>query len=232
MSQPDHFRSGQFDRRIAIALVIAVALVVSSGVLYGRYSQRWGPPPDLIAAGKYLKTMPSQIGVWQLAEEKEMRKSVRRMLECAGYVNRRYVNQETGAIVSVSIIVGPPGPTAVHTPEICYSSRAHELTGARRRELVGGAGPQESSFWSVDFRAKNPLAEGLRVHYAWSRGERWAASKSPRYEFAAAPLLYKLQLAASRDTNADDAAPDAGKQFLAALLGSDWALHPKTSHDN
>jgi hypothetical protein len=144
------------------------------------------------------------------------------MLECAGYVSRRYVNQKTGQVVNLSVIVGPSGPTAVHTPEICFSSRAYDQQGPRRSVELTASEGKTDSFWSLDFTTTNVLAEGLRVYYAWSLGERWEASEYPRYKFAASPLLYKLQLAAALPPQLDRAEADAGREFLNELIKSDW----------
>ena len=208
-----------------LVLAIGVGIVLSTGVLYGHYSQRWGPPIDLVAAGSHLDSFPRQLGKWQLTEELPMGDSALAMLECAGYVNRRYVNQESGQTVSIAIIVGPAGPTAVHTPEICFSSRAYELQDQRRSVVIGAAPDAEHSFWCVDFKTRNVLADQLRVYYAWSRGERWEASTSPRVKFAAAPLLYKIQLAGLTASGTKTFDSDPCRQFLDELLDSEWTLN-------
>ena len=147
---------------------------------------------------------------------------VAEMLQCAGYVNRRYVNQQTGQTVNLAIIVGPPGPTAVHTPEICFSSRAYDVQGDRQKIVLESSPTVRHTFWSVDFSTKNPLADGLRVYYAWNRGDAWEASASPRYEFAAAPMLYKLQLAGPIGHSKSDQGSDPGREFLEDLLKTGW----------
>lgn len=209
-----------------LVLAIGVSIVLSAGVLYGHYSQRWGPPVDLVAAGSHLDSFPRQLGKWELVEELPMGDSALVMLECAGYVNRRYANQESGETVSVAIIVGPAGPTAVHTPEICFSSRAYELQDQRRSVVIGTAPDAKQSFWCVDFKTRNLLADQLRVYYAWSRGERWEASTSPRVKFAAEPVLYKIQLASTISPAAQTVDSDSCRRFLEVLINSEWAITP------
>lgn len=205
-----------------LALILGAFLTLSAGVLYGQYSQRWGPPADLTAAATHLASLPHQIGNWKLAEESPMQKSTQEMLQCAGYVNRSYINQQTGQTVNLAIIVGPAGPTAVHTPEICYSSRAYDVQGDRQKIVLESSPSAKNSFWSVDFTTKNPLADGLRVYYAWNQGDAWQASASPRYEFAAAPMLYKLQLAGPIGRSKNEKASDPGREFLEELLKTGW----------
>lgn len=211
--------SGQ--RAFVLAVVGATALVAAGGAVYGRISQRWGPPPRLAEAGAQLATLPDVFGDWKLQEELPMDEGAKRMLECTGSLNRRYVNRQTGDEVTMAMIVGPAGPTAVHTPEICYSSQAYNQLDDRRLEVVVDDKGVHQSFWRVSFEPRNSSAEQLHVYYAWRDDEQWRASQSPRFEFAAAPLLYKIQVAAlgSASDKADD---DAGKQFLEDLLNSGW----------
>lgn len=207
-----------------LAGAIALALIVGGGALYGSYSQRWGPPADLVAMGQAVEQMPDQIGEWVMLDKAPMGKTTLEMLECAGYVNRRYQHRDSGQIVNLAIIVGPPGPIAVHTPEICFSSRAYEQQSSRDRTQLKSAQGDEHSFWCVNFDTKNVLANKLRVYYAWSLGPRWNASESPRYEYAANPALYKLQLSAEVPPGELGDKVDPGKEFLQALIDSNWHL--------
>lgn len=207
-----------------LALSIAVVATLAGGVLYGKYSQRWGTPPDLKAAGAQVEALPANIGDWQLAEELTMSPTAVKMLECAGNVSRRYIHPPTGREVTVAVIVGPSGPTAVHTPEICYSSRAYEVEGARRQVKLSDSQAPVDTFWTLDFSTRNVLASKLRVYYAWSDGGSWKASESPRFEFAASPLLYKIQLATQLPSRQSKDEEDAGLDFLQQLNKSDWQI--------
>lgn len=207
-----------------LALNVAVVITLIGGALYGNYSQRWGPPADLVSAGAHLAELPRQFGRWNLVEEFPLGKTAEEMLECAGYVNRRYIHQDSGQTIHVAILVGPPGPIAVHTPEICFSSRAYDRQGERAKVAITTPAKSESTFWRVDFSTRNPLAESLRVYYAWSRGGSWVASDRPRFEYGAAPMLFKIQLAAPLAPGSDDSHPDPGRIFLEDLCKSDWRL--------
>lgn len=206
------------------ALALGILLTLSAGALYGKYSQRWGPPADLTAAAAQLEKMPRQIGDWKLVDESPMHDYEVEMLQCAGYVKRRYVNQQSGKAIDLAIIVGPSGPTSVHTPEICFSSRAYERQSQRQRIVVKSSSSNQHSFWRVDFSTKNALADDLRVYYAWSLGQQWEAADSPRLEFGAEPLLYKLQLAGAIAPGQGDDKRDPGREFLEELLKSGWEM--------
>ncbi len=81
---------------------------------------------------------------------------------------------------------------------------------------------EPNSFWRTDFTTRNLMASKLRVYYALSDGDRWQASPSPRYEFAAEPMLYKIQLATQVAPGIDVDQQDAGLEFLEDLTATDW----------
>ncbi len=207
-----------------LAPVLAVVITLVGGALHGRNSNRWGPPADRVAASAHLATMPKQIGRWKLVDELTIDEPSLTMLECAGYLHRRYTHQDTGQSINVAILVGPPGPIAVHTPEICFSSRAYEIQGQRKAVAMRGGGDKENSYWCTDFQSKNPFSDALRVYYGWSPGGQWKASTSPRYEYAGAPLLYKIQLAVPMTREMMDSDSDPGRQFLEDLRKSGWKM--------
>ena len=213
--------------------LLAILLTCSTGYIYGRLSQRWGTPVDLLAAADQLRTLPKSIGDWQMLEELPIAENVLQALECPGYANRRYVNQKTGDTVSIAIMIGPPGPIAVHTPEVCYSSRAYGIEDPRTEaafptEANGGDPPRTQSLWKVTFRDNRMAIDQLRVYYAWATGKNgstggaWRAASRPRYEFAGEPVLYKLQLAGLLTSDASEKERDPCHQFLEDLFHSHW----------
>ncbi len=217
-------KKASVDRRRFLALVAAaLGLTLATGVVYGRWTHRWGPPADLQAAAKQLEEFPRQIGDWKLSEETPLADAIIQTLECAGYVNRVYVHQSTGQLIRLAVIVGPPGPTAVHTPEICYSSRAYEISKSREKAIMGPPGASANSFWKTTLKSRNVGAEQLQVYYGWSIGDNWQASRSPRFEFGGNPLLYKIQLAGEIGDLSNRELADPCRDFLDALLRTHWA---------
>ena len=223
MKNLQSFKSRPNSVRRWIALAVAVLITLTGGILYGNYSQRWNSSAEMRSAAIHLGSFPREVGSWKAVEDSPIEESALQMLECEGHLNRRYVNGETGKSLQLAIMLGPPGPIAVHTPEICYSSRAYEQTDERAEAVLEASSGKRHSFWKVDFTTRNAMADDLRVYYAWSTGAKWQASDSPRFEFAGAPLLYKLQLASYVSPHAGDEGPDPGQQFLLELLKTPWA---------
>jgi hypothetical protein len=208
-----------------LALVLMIAIVMGAGIVYGRLSNRWGLPASIDLAVTQIESLPNQIGQWTSIEDVPMGKTEIEMLECAGYANRRYMHQDTKQVIQIAILVGPAGPIAVHTPEICYSSRAFSIQ--KPRQVVTIEPPQEdiNTFWEVEFASQNAFADGLQVLYAWSTGDRWVASESPRFEFAANPYLFKLQMATPLSRRQNEASREAAHDFLQQLCGV-WQSPP------
>jgi hypothetical protein len=211
-------------KQFLFLLCFGLALTVLSGWIYGYLLQRWGPGQDLMAAAKQLETFPTQFADWQLVREEPMQENVIQILSCAGYVNRQYVNRRTGDTVSIAITVGPSGPISVHTPEICYSSRAYSIQEQRRLAILSDKNGEPHSFWRVLFRSNNTIADQLCVYYAWAAEKAWKAVEFPRFEFAGRPTLYKLQLSSLVTPEVASKADNPCKHFLADLLATGWTI--------
>jgi hypothetical protein len=208
--------------RFLFLLTLGLTMTVVSGVVYGYYSQRWGPAPDLVASGRHLETLPTQIGDWDLLRQEAMSNAVIELLSCSGYVNRQYVNRRTGETISLAITVGPAGPISVHTPEICYSSRAYSIQEPRQPVSLSDQQGDVHSFWKLTFRSNNSSADQLHVYYGWTTSGLWKAAELPRFEFGGQPILYKLQMSSLVAPVAAASSNDPCKDFLADLLQLEW----------
>jgi hypothetical protein len=202
----------------SLAVAVVVAMTVLSGVIHGRMRNRWGPSPDMVAAAEKLAQIPHEFGDWRLQSTEEMNEATLNMLECAGYVVRNYVNRTTGDAVSVSVLLGPPGPIAVHTPEVCFASRNYESRGERKRVTIREAADRDDEFWILDFKLNNLQGDVLRTYYGWNAGERWVAPNDPRFQYAARPYLYKIQLSSRLQVGADSQSDDPCRRFLRAFV--------------
>ena len=108
-------------------------------------------------------------------------------------------------------MLGPSGPIAVHTPEVCFSSRDHKRIESRKETAVGESGDE---LWAMTFEANDLNANLIRVYYGWTPGNRWEASKNPRVSLASCPYLYKIQLATHLPAGMNIEDNDPCKNFL------------------
>ncbi len=186
-------RRPMHDTHWIFASLCAIGLVGLGGWIHGELANRWGVGTDVIALGERLRQVPLELGAWRAHADEELSESTLSLLECKGYLKRSYVHQGTGEVVSVAVMFGPKGPIAVHTPEICYSSRDVQQNEKRQAVAMDYDG-KENHFWKLSF-LKNTLDKGkLSVMYAWSDGGAWQASEAPR--FWRTNYLYKIQTAA------------------------------------
>jgi hypothetical protein len=141
-----------------------------------------------------------------------------RELQCAGYVNRRYVNQKLGREVAVLLMVGPAGPLVRHPPEICYGSRANKLLNDPVVVTVAGGDRRNHSFRFLKYKNTGSAGTEFSVCYAWTADGTWCVPDYPRARFGNAPLLYKLQVLTSDSMPKDGSLPAATSQFLHDFL--------------
>lgn len=190
------------------------------GLQFGHSASQFGNDQALKGAAKQLDGgLAERLGPWRLVSQQPMEKEVLEMLQCPAHINRVYVNEITGDMVSIFVIVGPPGPIAVHTPEVCYSSRDFTISEKRRTVTIVDRAEREHKLWQVELRSNDGSRPSQQVLYGWGTGKNWSAISEPRYTFAGQPYLYKIQLAGppKNTANGVDACGDFLKLFLADL---------------
>jgi hypothetical protein len=208
---------------IVLGLAAVVALTLLGGALEGRIRNRWGPSDTMRAAAQRLEEVPRRFGGpqndrWQLQSSEAMNEDTIEMLECTGYFVRTYANRRTGDVVSLFVTVGPAGPIAVHTPEICYSSSNYTSRDTRRQVAISDVQGHEDQFWALSFKSKRVQEDVLCVYYAWGAGNRWSAPDDARFAFAGWPYLYKIQVSATLPAGTDLKSSDTCREFLKDFL--------------
>jgi hypothetical protein len=201
-------------------VIIVVVLTVASGFIQGRMANRWGPPKDLIAIGQQLEKVPAEIGPWQQVSSDEISEDIRKMMQCAGYFVRTYVNAESGEEVTVAVLFGPSRPMSVHTPDICFASRANVPIADPERIEIAGSEQRADAFFHQTYKT-NSLAGGLvRAYWAWFADGRWSAPENHHFAFLTEPYLHKIQVVGDVLAGSESASdsPDTVQAFLTDFL--------------
>src|SRR5262249_31143018 len=152
---------------VALAGGVVLCGTLFGGWLQGRMATRWGADELLTSAAQRLEQpLSEQQGNWRLLKETQVSADVARMLQCPAHINRTYVHQQTGEVIIISVIIGPPGPISVHTPEVCYSSQDFALLGERLLVTIADRQEREHAFWQVSMEPKSVSHSAQRVLYA------------------------------------------------------------------
>jgi uncharacterized membrane protein len=212
-----HYDSSLASKGIFLAVTIAL-VTIAGGMIHGRLEHRWGTPEKLVALAAELERLPQNIGLWRLSKSTDIAPEVQEMLRTAGYINRTYIHAKTGAQVRVAILVGPTATIAMHTPEICYSSRAAVVHQSRQRVRIASAADRYDELWHLVFRPTSDIPDDIHVFYGWSTGDGWVAPDSQRLAFIGVPWLYKIQLAARASEQADSNGKAVGEDFLSQFI--------------
>lgn len=200
-------------------LAVVLFGTVGVGWVQGRLSNRWGLRQDAEQAAERLRPrLPDEVGNWRLRSDDKLPAPVQRILQCPAYITRVYEHQQTGDVVNVAVLLGPPGPISVHTPEVCYSSREFTPDGERHRVTISTTDNRRHVLWHLPLKANNLDASSLRVFYGWSTGSVWGAAEHPRFSYGGLPHLYKLQVAVTDHPASTAIDFDAGQDFLECFL--------------
>jgi hypothetical protein len=197
---------------------IALLLLVSYGIAEGLWTDRWHFSDTLERATARLSQVPRTFGAWQGQDEEELDPRQVAQAEMSGYVRRRYVNRQNGAEVSVLLVCGRPGPTAVHSPEVCYAGSGFTATQAPTIYEVTASGSASCTLWVGQFLRNGPTPEPLRIYWAWSANGAWQAADNPRVQLAHLPALYKLYVVRLLPRLDEPIAEDPCGEFLREFL--------------
>ncbi len=201
-------------------VLAALALILTAAVAHGVVSGRWSGGDKV----PQVPDVPLKIGDWVGEDQPSEVKD-------PGLANltRRYTHSRTGRSLLISLTVGHPGLTAIHTPEYCYRGSGYQVAAAIERRPADVPGAPPAAFWTTLFSKPSAAgAEQLRVFWAWSADGAWAAPDHPRLHYMGRPSLYKLYVVGN---GLPDVAP--GKDpllddFLASLLGTlNQSLFPR-----
>ena len=209
-------RSTNYFSSYAVAVTTIVVLTITSGIVQGRLGGRWHLTQDEYHLEKKLEEFPRDCGSWELHETLSLTPYAQSELECRSYLHRRYVHRDSGKAVTVAVLVGPAGPIAVHTPEICYSARDYELHEQRVQATIR-LNETQARLWKTTLYPTGTAAGSLRVYYGWNDGRGWVAPEEPRFFFVGRRRLYKVQIVASLPP-VSDAQDDPCTEFLQNFL--------------
>lgn len=193
-----------------VPIVIAVLAIVALTVVEGVMSERWGDNRLCGYCASLLDNVPKTIGEWT-ATDNQVTEIERKGSGARGYVSRTYHNDATGKDVGVWFIVGHARDTFRHTPDICYGGNGFTMEGNQARHELPLEDGKKATFFTATFGKSSAMGGEMKQRVFWSwfkpdtgsgepvvwRVPEGMTSSAIRYEFAAAPALYKLYFTVS-----------------------------------
>lgn len=188
-------------------LLIAVLLVVvATTAAHGIVTNRWNGGD----ATPTLPDIPLRFGNWNGEDQHSDFNE-----PGIAHLSRRYVNSVTGRTFVITLSLGHPGLTAIHTPEYCYTGSGYEMTTPITRRALDGT-PAE--FFTTVFQKPGAAAgESLRLFWSWSADGQWHAPAHPRLAFLGKPTLCKLYVVTAGGVDATPGRDPQLDEFLAGL---------------
>jgi hypothetical protein len=206
-----------------LPVAIAAALLVSSGVVHGLWTNRWHSSDALIRAVARVERVPLTVGPWkgQALGPPDVDARAFAKAGALGYWMRRYVNQKDGGQVIATLMCGQHGDIAVHPPEVCYTASGYEMVERPLPFIVKAGGGAPAEFRTTVFAPAGTehSSKGLRIFWAWNATGEWLAPEGDaRWTFRGAPFLYKLYVAHDIAGPAGPPDNDPGAGLLNSLL--------------
>jgi hypothetical protein len=213
-------------RRLLPGVVAAVSLLGLSAFV--RYRMEMSVV-DKIEATRFspfpLSEIPLEIGPWKGKEDK-LDEYIARKTGSTDNIARRYVNEQTGAVLEVLMLYGPAAEMGYHSPMACYPMAGFEVVGGgdvRPIDFELGGQKRTVGFRHLVFqRGEGGLAERQQVYYVWKYSDTYAMDLGQPSVFGRLPGMFKIQIGRGlARTESPDGRANAGnpcEDFLSRLM--------------
>ncbi len=192
-------------------VVVAVLLLAGGTLVNGKYAERWSPrdTEQLRRFTAAIPLLPKKIGPWsgtdELISDKEFAAT-----NCTAYVSRRFVNRQSGDVVSVYVVSGSARHITIHTPDWCYQGAGYKMQDKPVAYTLQDS-DLKPEFLTAEFRKPNPADPNqerkLRIFWTYSYDGDWQGPKRAKITYSARSALYKIYLitdVTQRESGVDD----------------------------
>jgi hypothetical protein len=175
-------------------VALACAILVAAGLLRWWQEQRIQAVIETGHVSPFpLKSLPMTLGSWRVPGDHEatLEPEIVQVTKCVDYIQRHYVNEQTGVGVDVLVLYGPS--TIAHVPEVCYPGAGFSLVDGPHDRVFPVAGGK-ADFASLIFaKGEGGAADRQQVFYALRYGGKWSVDLDYKV-INRLPGLYKIQL--------------------------------------
>jgi hypothetical protein len=200
-----------------LRIITATTVMIAAGIVSAKWTNRFGPTPELVALSARFESVPIVLGDWK-AEAFQLPARERKMAGAAACLARRYRNPRLKASVTVLLLGGLPGDIATHTPDVCYPGAGFTMGSSTSFPRDYGPPQRHAEFQTVLATRTGPNASVLRIYWGWNAGKGWSAPDDPRWRFVAEPVLSKLYVVRETAGQIVDPRNDVANDFMALLL--------------
>jgi hypothetical protein len=197
---------------------LAALAVLATAVVHGVWTGRWQEAAAAPATAN-LQQIPLRLGEWrgQLLDL-----NVREAADYSAVLYRRYVHERTGAVVSVVLVAGRPGPVSIHAPDYCYPASGYDKAFWLPYKLTLDNNRPPAEFMTGQLTKTQAAGQShLRVFWSWYAGGAWSVPDNPRWTFAGQNCLYKIHVVRETLSTGEgldnDPCVDLLRLFLAAF---------------
>lgn len=217
--------AGMF-RRLLPGIVAAVALLGLSAAIRYRMEQAVAARIEATKFSPFaLSDIPMEIGPWKGKEDK-LDEYIARKTGSTDHIARRYVNENTGAVLEVLMLYGPAAEMGFHHPMACYPMAGFKTVGGGDTRPISFELDGEKrtvGFRNLVFqRGEGGLAERQQVYYVWKYSDTYALDLGQPSMFGRLPGMFKIQIGRGlARTESPDGRANAGnpcEDFLARLM--------------
>lgn len=198
-------------------ITLALLAVIIPGMAHGIWTCRWDLSDEPDSSAARLTSLPLSLANWE-GEDLPIEPQQIARADLAGLLMRRYDDRDKKSQFLIMIACGRPGPTSVHTPEICYPGQGYRQSAERKRKSIHCT-TGDAEFFMAPFEKKTPGGEVQRIQifWTWKGAGGWVAPSQPRFTFGGRPVLHKLYVIQALNGTAETSVR-ASEEFIQKLI--------------
>ncbi|MEM8680479.1 MAG: exosortase-associated EpsI family protein [Planctomycetota bacterium] len=204
-------------KTIALPLGLGMVVLAVGTLVEARFTDRWVKMDSamLDRFAKAVEKVPKKIGKWEGTDDPISDEEFR-LTNCAAYVSRQYVNQETGDRITMYLVAGTARHITIHTPDRCYRGSGFNQDGKVESYVMelDGALPTNPEFSTAVFSKPD---NAQRVFWTYSDDGSWygpGSSNIAKVKFGGRPALYKIYLIGPPSSPEESVANDFAREVF------------------
>ncbi|MEZ6139249.1 MAG: hypothetical protein R3B84_01640 [Zavarzinella sp.] len=176
-----------------VAIGIAFALILTTGVLHGMWTNRWSGTTKESELRAPLAQLDQPLAGWVPGKMIEL--NPQDLPADTNTESRAFSHPAAKGQLVASLTAGKPGVVAAHTPDVCYLGSGYQLQGSVGKKSFPGSDGTKIEMYQADFvKTSASNREAVRVLWTWHDGKQWRAPDYPRLTFFRTPIVYKLYI--------------------------------------
>ena len=178
--------------------IAAILLVGASGMVRAWQDFRIEEAAESVRQAPFpLSEISKSLGPWRaFGEDRVLEAEILEIAGASDYLNRVYVDERTGQVLSVLVVFGPAEEIVGHSPAVCYPAVGYEPSAVEKDAPLDVPGEPDPVLRSCIYtQGQGATLDLQEVYWSFRHEGVWTpTSNGTRKTFRSHPAMFKVQV--------------------------------------